>query len=359
MNRINRKRILTISLSWLFIGLFLGIYDHFTLISHLSTPSPNYRFVDGLLFHMGAGFSGGLVGSFVLLHVNDRYRSEPYYKGLIVIVFFYVLITGSITLLTSAIPPTIEYAFLSDEWVQLFQVQLFTTFHLKNTMFWACIVAVTYFFLQMSNKFGPGNLRKVLSGTYNVPKTENRIFMFLDLKSSTSIAEKLGSQKYHSFLKNIFADITNPIMKSEGDIYQYVGDEVVISWPVDERSNVSNCIHCFFNIKDHLSKLEDKYDGDFGELPVFKAGAHYGTVIAGEIGVIKRDITYSGDILNTTARIQGQCNALSSEFLISKPLYDLINEKDVWTFTSQGAIELRGKTEKLDLFSVKLGKTTF
>lgn len=352
MNRINRKRVFTISLAWLFIGLFLGVYDHFTLISHLATPSPSYRFIDGLLFHAGAGLSGGFVGSFVLLHVNDTYRSEPYYKGLVVIVFFYVLITGSITLLTSAIPPTIEYPFLSAEWHELFQIQLITTFHLKNTMFWACIVAITYFFLQMSNKFGPGNLKKVLSGTYNVPKTENRIFMFLDLKSSTTIAEKLGSEKYHSFLKNIFADITNAIMKSEGDIYQYVGDEVVISWPVGAKSNASNCIHCFFNIKDHLTKMSDKYTSDFGEIPVFKAGAHYGTVIAGEIGVIKRDITYSGDILNTTARIQSQCNTLNSEFLISGSLYDLITEKGPWRFMNQGAIELKGKSEKLELFAV-------
>ncbi len=341
-----------ISLSWMLIGVFLAIYDHFALVSHLALPSSDYHFIDGLLFHMGAGFAGGFVGSFVLLHVNDRYRSEPYYKGLIVIVIAFAFITTSITVITSAIYPSLEYPPFSAEWIELFRIKLWTTFHLKNILFWASVVALTYFFLQMSSKFGPGNLIKVLSGTYNVPKSENRIFMFMDLKSSTSIAEQLGSERYHGFLKTVFSDITKQIMESEGDIYQYVGDEIVISWPMSEKIKPEACLDCFFNVKAHLTKLEKKYRAYFGEIPVFKAGAHCGSVIAGEIGVIKRDITYSGDILNTTARIQGQCNSLDSEFLISDRLYDLIEKSDSWSFKNQGAIELKGKSEKVDLFSV-------
>ena len=353
MNRIKRKGILTISISWALIGLFMAFYDHFTLISHISSgPILDYNFIYLLLFHTGAGFSGGFIGSFVLIYVNDRYRSEPYYKGIAVIVFFYILITSAITIVTSTIPPTIESPLFSDQWHKLLRENLFTTFHLKNIFFWACIVAITYFFLQMSNKFGPGNLQKVLTGTYNIPRNEERIFMFLDLKSSTSIAEELGSEKYHSFLKEVFADITAPILQSEGDIYQYVGDEVVISWPMNEESNASKCIDCFFDIRDHLAQLREIYQGRFGAIPQFKAGAHCGSVIAGEIGIIKRDITYSGDILNTTARIQGQCNNLDSQLLISELLFKLIDTKEQWTFIQKDAIELKGKKEKLNLYAV-------
>lgn len=353
MNRINRKRVLTISLSWLFIGIFLGVYDHFTLISHIAAgPDEKYTFMNGLLFHMGAGFSGGFVGSFVLIYVNDRYRSAPYYKGLTLIVVSYVLITGTITIITSALPATLSFSFLSDEWYELFREHLLTTYHIKNILFWASVVAITYFFLQMTNKFGPGNLRKVLTGTYNIPKTEDRIFMFLDLKSSTSIAEELGSEQYHTFLKMVFDDITNPIMKSNGDIYQYVGDEVVISWPLNKRESPLQCLTCFYDIKTYLTQLKDKYMTNFRYLPQFKAGVHCGSVVAGEIGVIKRDITYSGDILNTTARIQGQCNNLNSELLISNSLFKLVDSRSEWNFISKGAIELRGKGEKISLFEV-------
>ena len=353
VNRINKRRVLTISISWTLIGAFLAFYDYFTLVSHISNgPDPDYQLFYGFVFHMGAGFTGGFIGSFVLIYVNERYRSEPYYKGLTIIVISYVIITSLITITTSAIPPTIEFPLFSDQWHALFKEHILTTFHIKNIVFWACIVAITYFFLQMSNKFGPGNLKKVLTGTYNIPKAEERIFMFLDLKSSTTIAEELGSQKYHSFLKNVFSDITNSIMKSEGDIYQYVGDEIVISWELNRKESINNCLECFFNIDDHLAQLRTKYQERFGNIPNFKAGAHCGEVIAGEIGIIKRDITYSGDILNTTARIQGQCNTLNSRFLISKSLNDLIDKKEKWALNHKGAIELRGKRDKLDLYAV-------
>ncbi|HEA22383.1 hypothetical protein LCGC14_2107370 [marine sediment metagenome] len=119
--------------------------------------------------------------------------------------------------------------------------------------------------------------------------------------------------------------------------------------------NLKNYIQCFFDIEKLLLKEQDKYLRVFGAKPQFKAGAHYGTVIAGEIGVIKRDITYSGDILNTTARIQGMCNELQSNFLISKELYQLNGTPDLpWSFKKIGGILLKGKKEAMELMSISL-----
>jgi adenylate cyclase len=51
---------------------------------------------------------------------------------------------------------------------------------------------------------------------------------------SRIIAEQLGDEKYHTLLKDFFADITIPIVENGGNIYQYVGDEVVIAWDIEE-----------------------------------------------------------------------------------------------------------------------------
>jgi len=48
---------------------------------------------------------------------------------------------------------------------------------------------------------------KIARGKYYKPKSENRIFMFVDLNSSTTLAEKLGNERYHELLKDFFADI--------------------------------------------------------------------------------------------------------------------------------------------------------
>ena len=65
---------------------------------------------------------------------------------------------------------------------------------------WGIVTLLTLFFLQMNDKFGPGILKKFLLGQYNRPQKEARIFMFLDMKASTTIAEKIGNEKYFNLL---------------------------------------------------------------------------------------------------------------------------------------------------------------
>ena len=93
----------------------------------------------------------------------------------------------------------------------------------------------------------------------------------------------------------------------------------------------------------------------YGLKPVFKAGLHGGMVMAGEMGIIKREIAYSGDVLNTTARIRSRCNEYNAHLLISSYIESSLDRTKVGaTISPIGNIELRGKEESLDLFKVEL-----
>ena len=178
--------------------------------------------------------------------------------------------------------------------------------------------------------------------------------MFMDMKSSTTIAEKIGNKQYFNLLNELFADVTDTILSAEGEIYQYVGDEVVISWSLDRGVKQANCLNCFNNIRERLGELEPLYMAKYGVVPQFKAGLHYGPVTAGEIGTIKKDIVYSGDVLNTTSRIQEQCNHYNVDFLISKQTLELIGKNIPYEVVHLGDIELRGKKNRIDLNTLKL-----
>lgn len=357
MQRIDQIRIFIIAIVWTFLGLFISIYDILLLNSHLSNGQrQDYIFSEALLFNLLSGLIGGLMSALILIYVNRKLSSKPYYTGLAVVVFAFVIIVTIVTFLGAIIPAIINFSdpFNNPEAKASFWKNVSTTMHVKNIIFWAIIVAITHFSIQVSNKFGPGNLWKILTGKYHLPKHENRVFMFIDLKSSTATAEKLGGELYHHFLKDIFSDATNPIVNNGAEIYQYVGDEIVVSWSIDQVNDKKKFIKCFFDIQSELKKNESKYLDKYGLNPEFKAGAHFGEVVSGEVGIIKRDITYSGDVLNTTARIQGQCNNLKSQFLISKDLYEFIHlEATEWIFQSKGKIPLKGKEQTLELFSVK------
>ena len=223
-----------------------------------------------------------------------------------------------------------------------------------NFTTWLIITLGTLIALQVNDKYGPGVFRSFILGKYFQPTREERIFMFLDLRSSTSIAERLGEERYFTFIKNVFKDVTPAIIYSKGEIYQYVGDEIVISWKIGNGIKDANCIQCFFEVQSALIQKKDFYQSTFdGIIPEFKAGLHYGHVMAGEVGVVKRDIAFSGDVLNSTSRIQSMCNELGVNILFSGNLLKkLMLKPNLFNPKRIGEIELRGKEEKLMLFTV-------
>lgn len=186
----------------------------------------------------------------------------------------------------------------------------------------------------------------------NISMSEvERIFMFLDLASSTQIAEKLGHVKYFELLNDFFNDLDDPILKNKGEIYQYVGDEVVVTWPIEEGINKANCLNCFFDITATINKLSNRYFKRYGLVPSFKAGMHFGKVSTGIVGTRKKEVIYTGDVLNTASRIEGQCNHHNVNLLLSKDLLNKIPNENHFEFVKIGEISLRGKTSCITLFT--------
>jgi adenylate cyclase len=305
------KQLTVIIIAWMIMGFIISVYDN--LVLHMSFslgPAKDYSFLISIATNMGAGLIGALLGgSLLVFYVNVKYQDKPYGYTIVFVSVSFVLIVAFISVFMGLIIVPIRTGkSLSDpEGFFAFKQFLKDTSHLKALVVWSFIVAGTQLLLQVNSKFGQSNFWNIIRGKYNRPKEEKRIFMFLDLNSSTSIAERLGDEKYHSLLKDFFSDITTPILENKGSIYQYVGDEVVIAWNYEDGIENLHCVKCFFDMKLYIQKRKEKYTQQYGLVPLFKAGIHCGKVIAGEVGIIKRDITYSGNVLNTNSRRSGTC----------------------------------------------------
>ena len=176
--------------------------------------------------------------------------------------------------------------------------------------------------------------------------------MFMDLKSSTTHAEKLGHIKYSALIRDSFMDINQVLAKHNAEIYQYVGDEIVVNWPVKEGLKGLACIEFFFSVQDQFNLRHDYYMKEYGFIPQFKAGLHIGIVTAVEVGEIKRDIAYHGDTLNTAARIQSICNQYNKTFLISQDLKITADLRENYHLESLGQITLKGKDNPVEVYSI-------
>ncbi|MEP7373850.1 MAG: adenylate/guanylate cyclase domain-containing protein [Chitinophagaceae bacterium] len=356
--KIKWNKVLTIIIVWMIIAVVISIYDHIALHSKLSRGTPaDYSFFTNLVFNIISAFIGGILGGgFLVFFVNEKLRSKPYWMTVLFVAISFILIVAFIAaLLSLIIAPTITGKPLIDpETRKAFSNSLFNSVHLKNIVIWSIVVALTQLTLQINDKFGQGILWNFIKGRYNIPREETRIFMFVDLISSTTIAEKLGNEKYHLFLRDFYADITNAIIYNKGEIYQYVGDEIVISWKLDAGIANNQCLKCYFDMRKTIMGLKEKYESKYEMSPDFKAGLHYGKVIAGEIGIIKRDITFSGDVLNTASRIQSKCNEYKVKILSSDELLQKLPYENQYKRIQIGDIELKGKETKVPLSTLEI-----
>ena len=209
------------------------------------------------------------------------------------------------------------------------------------------------FVRQLNRMLGPGTLMNLLLGRYHRPVAEDRIFMFLDLNDSTAIAEKLGPLRFNDFKNDFFYDVAEPVLQTRGQIYQYVGDEVVVTWTTERGLRQGNCLRCVFLVGERIHEHRDRYLAQYGLVPEFKAGLHGGPVVTAEIGDIKKDIVHSGDTVNTAARVEAQCRPLERRVLVSESLLRRCQLPAELETEDMGERELRGKSGALRLFSVR------
>jgi adenylate cyclase len=214
------------------------------------------------------------------------------------------------------------------------------------------IYSLLVFFLQINRLLGEGILWKFIRGKYHKPREEERIFMFLDMKSSTTIAEQLGHIRFYTLLNELFHEISQPILQTKAEIYQYAGDEIILTWEVGHGLKNSNCLKTFFMFRESLLRNSDNYFKNFGVKPEFKAGLHFGKVISAQIGDLKREIVYNGDVLNTTSRIQNECNRYHRNCLVSGTLMNRLKHTNGFQWERIDTVTLRGKEKEVELFSV-------
>lgn len=206
-------------------------------------------------------------------------------------------------------------------------------------------------FRQVSLMLGPGTMKKLIKGEFYHPREEDRVFMFLDLKSSTTMAEELGHFKYSRMIQDCFDDLA-VVTRTHAEIYQYVGDEAVLTWQTDQGLKDQNCLMAYYHFKERIDQRSEHYLSHYGIKPFFKAGLNLGKVTVAEVGKLKKEIAYHGDTINTAARIQGKCNDFKSELLISEQLKKALGDHLSFETTLMGDIPLKGKAAHVAIYAV-------
>lgn len=214
------------------------------------------------------------------------------------------------------------------------------------------IVGVGILMLQVARLVGNRTLRDIALGRYHRSRTEERFFLFVDIAGSTLLAERIGPEAVHRFLGEVFRLASDPIDEHDGDVYQYVGDEVVITWTVAAGRDRARPLACFFAIEQALERAALDFEREFGAMPRLRAALHAGPVITGEVGGSRRAIVYHGDVMNTTSRIEQATRDLERKFLVSGDALASLADLEGFTFDDLGLQQLRGRAAPVRLYAV-------
>ena len=348
------KLILTIAVSWTIIDFIIFIIRFAT-----ATYTPKYQTTNAgalktiLLRELNVFIFSLILGYFLISVLRNFLRNIPPWlnlsvKTLLLIVVaiamnFFIYFTYSLL---------IDQQPVADAFNKFIVNTFSSTWLLEKMPEWFLLFILTQLALEINHNYSQGVFFNIIVGKYLHPRDEKRIVMFIDLKNSTPIAEKLGHTEYFKFIRDVIYCMSAGIAEYDGRVYQYVGDEIVAWWPLT-RANAKKCVHSLIEARKILNKNTDVFKRGYDIIPEYKVGIHAGNVTVGQVGITKKDLVISGDTINTAARIRSACTELNQKYLASKEFIELLNMKD-WQSESMGLVDLKGKNEDIELFALKI-----
>ncbi len=217
---------------------------------------------------------------------------------------------------------------------------------------------LSMFFLRIRSLVGGRVLFNFFIGRYHKPVHDERVFMFLDIADSTRLSEEFGDVKIQALIGRFFFDIAGPIAERGGETYRYIGDEVVVSWPMEKALRDAQCVRCVFDVQDLLDDRSEEYQQLFGVVPRFRVGMHGGPVTIGEVGDSRRAIVYFGETVSRAVALQGACKQVGSDFLVSANLVDKLSLDGQVSRRLLRAVELFADGTTMDAYALsRAGRT--
>ncbi len=185
-----------------------------------------------------------------------------------------------------------------------------------------------------------------------VGNNRNLSILFSDIRSFTTISERLAPDDLVNSLNRYFEIMVDMIMDKNGIVDKYIGDAIMAFFgaPVAHDNDTYNSVLAGLDMVDGIASFNKKQI-ELGK-PEFKTGIgiNYGEVTVGNIGTEKKmDYTVIGDSVNLASRLEGLTKEYGQDLIISESLYNEVKEKVSCRFLDTVAV--KGKTKGVRIYS--------
>ncbi|MEG4229194.1 adenylate/guanylate cyclase domain-containing protein [Microcoleus sp. N9_B2] len=195
------------------------------------------------------------------------------------------------------------------------------------------------------------------------PQELTATVLFMDIRSFTSISEKMPPRDLLTWLNNYLEAMTNCIMDHGGVVDKYIGDAIMAVFGVpfchtkyaEIQQDALNAVAACIAMHERLHEINQQLRSERKPLIKFGIGLHTGQLVAGSVGGSRR-LNYSviGDAVNVAARLE----AMNKEIVSDSPFNLLVTARtfayvrDRYEGQKVGSIQLRGKKEETVVYAI-------
>ena len=197
---------------------------------------------------------------------------------------------------------------------------------------------------------GRGTGERILKGKIHLGDSDkiNAVILFCDLRRSSLLTEQYGSEEFIHILNDFFSSTAGVVLNNGGDVLRFIGDAFLAIFPIDDGKDsdiiaAQQALNSAIEANDALKKIQNiELSAGFG--------LHMGEVVYGNIGTPERlEFTVIGAAANEAARIEGKCNELGHNILVSEKFASRITGQKLQDL---GLHEFKNISKEIRLFTV-------
>ena len=198
------------------------------------------------------------------------------------------------------------------------------------------------FCFEVDRLLGPGTLWALATGRYHAPRIEDRAFLILDLAGSTAIARQIGPERFLALLDQLLAAMSPAFVAHRAEVYRYVGDGIIASWPLAEAVEDARILRCLDDAVRRMAAERPRVAARFGVAPAGRAALHCGPIAVGAIGDARREIAFLGDTLNIAAKMEKAAGERGIACIASRALVDRLVPPPGFAVLPIGPVDMGG-----------------
>jgi two-component system sensor histidine kinase ChiS len=177
----------------------------------------------------------------------------------------------------------------------------------------------------------------------------NLTVLFADIRSFTSLSEKMTPRENFNFLNSFLSRVSPVIRRNSGFIDKYMGDGIMALFP----RSPADALRAGVELLDTV-RLFNRHRANSGYRPIFiGVGINCGKLMLGTVGEASRmEGTVISDVVNLTSRLEELTRTFGSNIIVSRDLIAACPDTAGYPRRYLGSVPVRGKSDLVAVYEI-------